>query len=326
MSAIMQGKKPTVLVTGGAGFIGSHLTAALHSAGMTVHSVDDLRVRPLVDPDDSLICKSVLEITADDVTGVDVVYHLASDKNVPLSFVQPLQYLENLDSTAHLLRICMDADVPRVIIASSCEVYGRAARLPTGESEPLAPLSPYAASKVAMEMVARAYQQCRDSSTVTSIVRFFNVYGPGERTDAVIPRFCVGALTDSVLPVEGSGTQRRDFSFIDDVVDQLVQLTVATPLPVLNIGSGVSVSVLEIGAIIRELRPTATVQWTEARPNEIPEFRSDTSLQRSLLATPASPVGLRDGIERTLRWWAESGVLERYGSNVKDLPSPQLIG
>ncbi|WP_327347353.1 NAD-dependent epimerase/dehydratase family protein [Streptomyces europaeiscabiei] len=326
MPEIKQGKKPTVLVTGGAGFIGRHLTTVLRSADMTVHSVDDLRVKPLVDADDSLVRKSVRELTADDVSGVDVVYHLASDKSVPLSFVQPLQYLDNLESTAHLMRICADAAVPRVIIASTCEVYGRAARLPTMESEPLAPLSPYAASKVAMEMVTRAYQECVNSGTVTTIVRFFNVYGPGERPDAVIPGFCLGALTDGLLTVEGSGTQRRDFSYIDDVVDQLVQLTVATPVPVLNIGSGVSVSVLEIAAVVRELRPNATVRWTRPRPNEIPEFRSDTSLQRSLLSHRTPPVGLREGIERTLRWWVESGVLERHGSPAEELPRPQLIG
>ncbi|MCX4850446.1 NAD(P)-dependent oxidoreductase [Streptomyces sp. NBC_00893] len=326
MPEIKQGKKPTVLVTGGAGFIGRHLTAALRSAGMTVHSVDDLRVRPLADPDGSLVRKSVRELTPNDVSGVDVVYHLASDKSVPLSFVQPLQYLDNLESTAHLMRVCADAAVPRVLIASTCEVYGRAARLPTEESAPLAPLSPYAASKVAMEMVARTYQECADSGMDTTIVRFFNVYGPGERPDAVIPGFCLGALTDGSLCVEGAGTQRRDFSYIDDVVDQLVQLTAAAPVPVVNIGSGVSASVLEIAAIVRELCPNATVRWTRSRPNEIPEFRSDVSLQRSLFSLRTPSVGLREGVERTLRWWSESGVLERHGSPAGSLLRPQLIG
>ncbi|WP_242625505.1 NAD-dependent epimerase/dehydratase family protein [Streptomyces sp. BK022] len=303
-------KFSTALITGGAGFIGGHLARALRQDGTTVRSVDDLRVAPLIKPDGNLLIKRVSDLTVDDVEGVDVVYHLASDKSVPLSFEAPLQYLENLESTEHLLRLCAVVDVPRVIIASTCEVYGRARTRPTPENEPLAPLSPYAASKVAMEMVARVHRHSAPLRNRVSVVRFFNVFGPGERPDAVIPRFCLGALTDGLLPVEGAGTQRRDFSFIDDVVDVLRRMPMAEPVPVINIGSGFTVSVLEIAEAIKGFCPRAEVKHVGGRQEEIPEFWADTAAQRTLVARPAVHADVREGIRKTLDWWASTSLVQ----------------
>jgi dTDP-glucose 4,6-dehydratase/UDP-glucose 4-epimerase len=307
---------PTVLITGGAGFIGSHLANAWRAAGSGLRLVDDLRVAPLLPLNRSLLRKSVLEMTKADLAGVDVVYHLASDKNVPRSFDQPLQYLENLESTTHLLRLCTEMGVARVIVASTCEVYGRARNLPTGEDEPLAPLSPYAASKVAMEMVVRAYQEAGGPGLLPTVVRFFNVYGPGERPDAVIPRFCAGALTDGVLPIEGAGTQRRDFSYIDDVVDRLVRLVPIDSVPVINLGSGVSTSISEIARIVSAVRHGVVAVHRDSRRNEIGEFTADITLQQMLLARSAPVVRLEEGIARTLEWWSESE--ERLASAIDD--------
>ncbi|CAM5587531.1 NAD-dependent epimerase/dehydratase family protein (plasmid) [Streptomyces viridifaciens] len=296
------------LITGGAGFIGGHLARALTAAGTAVRAVDDLRVTPLIKPDNGLLRKRVLDLTSDDLRGVDVVYHLASEKNVPLSFEMPLKYLENLTSTEHLLRLCVEANVRRVVVASTCEVYGRARRLPTAESEPLAPLSPYAASKVAMEMVSHIYQRATELGGRISVVRLFNVFGPGERPDAVVPRFCAGALADSRLPIEGDGTQRRDFSYIDDVVDRLRHIPLVKSVPFLNIGSGRSFSVLEIADILKEISPMTTVTHSSERPNEIPEFRADTTLLDRLLPLDRSMTEFREGMIKTLEWWSSNSA------------------
>jgi UDP-glucose 4-epimerase len=321
-----EGKFRSALVTGGAGFIGSHLADELRGAGVAVRTVDDLRETSLAPFDDGLMRKNVLDLTPDDVAGVDAVYHLASDKSVPLSFEKPLRYIENIECTIHLLRLCARVGVAKIYIASTCEVYGTAEHLPTEESQTFAPMSPYAATKVAMEMVTRAYQQAASSGTDITVLRFFNVYGPRQRPDNVVPGFCSGALTSGLLPVDGAGTQRRDFTYIDDLVDQLTQLPgLVRPPAVLNLGSGTSTSVLEIAAIVRDLCPEAAVAWMPARQNDPQEFRAGTGLGRSLLQQRGTPVSLPDGIARTLRWWRESDAIERISSAKQDrLRTPHL--
>jgi len=286
--------------------LGVHLATAMREAGSEVRIVDDLRATPLITPCEDLLRKRVLDMSPEDVADVDVVYHLASEKSVPLSFGRPAQYLENVESTIHLLKLCVGAGVGRVIIASSCEVYGQAKKLPTDEAQAFAPKSPYAASKVAMEMAAKAFQTSQLTDTAVTLVRCFNVYGPGERPDAVVPRFCLGALTDGGLPIEGSGLQRRDFSYVSDIVNRLVALPTVEPVPVINLGSGEAFSILEVGSIIRSLRPESTLRWTEARDDEIQELRADVSLQQCLLSVNSPSIGLREGVSRTLQWWEET--------------------
>ncbi|MER5219326.1 NAD-dependent epimerase/dehydratase family protein [Streptomyces flaveus] len=316
-----EGSIRSALVTGGAGFIGSHLADRLRDTGVAVKTVDDLREISLAPVDGELMRKNVLDLTPDDLAGVDAVFHLASDKSVPLSFERPLQYIENIECTIHLLRICARANIPKIYIASTCEVYGTAEHLPTEESQPFAPMSPYAATKVAMEMVTRAYQQATASGTDITVLRFFNIYGPRQRPDNVVSGFCLGALTDGLLPVDGEGTQRRDFTYIDDLIDQIVQLPGLARSPaVLNLGSGASTSVLEIAAIVRDLSPDSTVAWMPARRNDPQEFRAGTGLRKSLLQQRTPPVVLSDGIARTLNWWRESGAIERISSAKQDAP------
>jgi dTDP-glucose 4,6-dehydratase/UDP-glucose 4-epimerase len=316
-----EGSIRSALVTGGAGFIGSHLADRLRDAGVAVKTVDDLREISLAPVDSELMRKNVLDLTPNDLAGVDAVFHLASDKSVPLSFEKPLQYIENIECTIHLLQICARANIPKIYIASTCEVYGTAENLPTEESQPFAPMSPYAATKVAMEMVTRAYQQAMASSTDITVLRFFNIYGPRQRPDNVVSGFCLGALTDGLLPVDGEGTQRRDFTYIDDLIDQIVQLPGLARSPaVLNLGSGASTSVLEIAAIVRDLIPESRVAWMPARRNDPQEFRAGTGLRKSLLQQRTPPVVLSDGIARTLNWWRESEAIERISSAKQDAP------
>ncbi|MFE8944814.1 NAD-dependent epimerase/dehydratase family protein [Streptomyces sp. NPDC007856] len=294
-----------VLTTGGAGFIGSHLADWWEAQNVQVVTVDDLRAKPLVSIRGSFKEKSVLDMEPDDLDGVDVVYHLASHKSVPESFSQPIEYLENVESVSHLLRLVAEAGTPRVIIASTCEVYGQATVLPSEEGAPLAPRSPYAATKVALEMIARAYQQAADVGVDITLVRFFNVYGPRERPDALVPSFCKSALEDGRLLLEGSGDQRRDFTYISDLIPRLARLASVRSVPTLNLGSGESHSVRDVAQILLELHQGAVVQQMPERQNEIQEFRADVTLARRLLGNGRTRVGLREGIGLTYKWWQD---------------------
>ncbi|WP_199931326.1 NAD-dependent epimerase/dehydratase family protein [Streptomyces sp. CB02923] len=293
-----------ILITGGAGFIGGHLARALTASGEEVTVLDDLRVPPMVPPEGTgkFLEKPVLALEDRDLADVRLVYHLASYKSVPRSFKQPLDYLDNVDSGRHLLSLCTDVGVPKVIVGSTCEVYGEAGTLPTPETGPLSPRSPYAASKVGLEMVARAHQRAAGAPEV-GVVRFFNVYGPGERPDALVPRLCGTLLSRNELPVEGDGEQRRDFTYITDVVDRLIALADRPLAPVVNLGSGRSSSVNDVVRILREGSPGAEVTRNASRPNEIREFRADTTLQDRLLGSRPAGVAIEEGVLRTLEWW-----------------------
>ncbi|MFJ4912914.1 NAD-dependent epimerase/dehydratase family protein [Streptomyces sp. NPDC088726] len=299
-------------MTGGAGFIGSHLVARLLELGDEVVVIDDLRVRPLNPVLGQLRVKSVREMDLDDLSGVETVYHLASHKSVPRSFDEPLEYLDNVDSGRHLLQLCADARVPQLFVGSTCEVYGDTGLPRIPESQGLAPLSPYAASKTALEMVSRAHQAAPNGGPAVTIVRFFNVYGPGERPDALVPRMCANALLRNELPIEGSGDQRRDFSHVSDVVRKLVELRHAAYVAVINFGSGNSKSVLEVAEILEELQTGLKVRHLPGRCNEISEFRADTSLQDRTLGGTAAPVDLVWGIRMTYEWWRDRDPDEAY--------------
>ncbi|WP_237047666.1 NAD-dependent epimerase/dehydratase family protein [Lentzea guizhouensis] len=296
-----------VLITGGAGFIGRHLAARLLQAGSEVVVVDDLRVTPLLGTVGELRAKAVLEMDPGDLRGVDVVYHLASHKNVPESFDRPLDYLDNVDSGRHLLDLCERAGVPKVFVGSTCEVYG-AAHLPNREDMALSPRSPYASSKVALEMIARSHQQLPRSITEVTVVRFFNVYGPGERPDAVVPALCRSAIRDGRLPIEGTGAQRRDFSYVDDTVERLVRLA-AVPTGAsggtINVGSGRSHTVSALARLIQSIKPGVEIEHRPRRRNEIAEFLASTLHQDEVLGPVAEPTAFADGVRRTYDWWLE---------------------
>lgn len=180
--------------------------------------------------------------------------------------------------------------------------YRQAGVLPTPEGAGLAPRSPYAATKVALEMLAWAHQLDENGPQV-GVVRFFNVYGPGERPDDLIPRLCANLLQRNELPVEGSGDQRRDFTYITDVVDKLVALADLPVLPVLNLGSGRSYSVKDVVDVLKQVSEDVDIVRKPDRPNEIMEFRADTTWQDRQIARTSEYVDIVEGTRLTLEWW-----------------------
>src|SRR2546423_6734580 len=258
-----------VLVSGGAGFIGSHLVDALLARGDDVVVLDDFSTgyRENLDAASTLVEGSVSDESAvrAAMRGCELVFHQAAHKAVMRSVDQPLPTdIANTHGTLTMLKCANDEGVGRFVYASSSSVYGGAAHVPTGEDEPQLPRSPYAVTKLAGEHYCRVFTELYGLETVA--LRYFNVYGPRQRPDAtyaaVIPLF-IDALAHGNSPiVHGDGTQSRDFTFIADVVAANLAAAAAPARScagkAYNIAGGKSFSLLDLlevlGGII-DVRP-----------------------------------------------------------------------
>jgi nucleoside-diphosphate-sugar epimerase len=280
-----------VLVTGAAGFIGRNLCRALRAAGTTVLGVDDFSAPESLRPHQgSVDRRDVLDLEVRDLAGVTTVVHLAARKSVPASFANRDDIARNVLVDRHLLEIVSRASVARLLVASSCEVYGaQPVREPITEAAGFAPRSPYAVSKVALEHLADVYTR---PGAETTALRLFNVYGPDEGLDAVVPRFIAEIRATGELTIEEDGEQRRDFTFIDDAVDMLVQMVgAARPLPrALNVGSGTSHSIRDVARTVLGLAGGGQVRTAPARRNEIADFVACTKLLASVVVHCSRPL------------------------------------
>ncbi|MFG3429549.1 NAD-dependent epimerase/dehydratase family protein [Streptomyces californicus] len=302
-----------LLITGAAGFIGSALTHALRAGGHTVTALDDLSVTsPRPRPDD-LQVRDVRTLTRHDLDAADTVVHLAAHKSVPRSF-EVGGFEHNTAVDRHLIHTFTASTARRLLLASSCEVYGQQTG-PLAEHAPHAPRSPYAAAKVATEHLAGIYRPRLDPVRHLGIVRFFNTYGPHEDADAVVPAFLDAAAHGQPLTIEGDGTQARDLTHIDDAVTMLTRIINAPALlPVVNCGSGRAVTVNELADAVLHITGRAQQQaviHTEARPNEISSFTADTTL----FTHTYGPIGhrplqqaLRDTLHERARTWTLTGA------------------
>lgn len=245
-----------ILVTGGAGFLGSRLANRLHSQGHYVRVLDDQS-----SGDPSRLHEGIAFVRGDvrDVPklwslllGVDVVYHLAALVSVPASVLYPREYNDvNVGGTVSLLEACRDVGcVRRVVLAGSATAYGNQSIQPVNERMTLDPRAPYAVSKVAAEEYLFCMGPVGKFETVS--LRIFNAYGPGQPLPPshapVIPRFVHQALGNGSLVVFGNGRQTRDFVYVDDVVDALIAAGQAANIDqeIINVGSGVETSITEL--------------------------------------------------------------------------------
>jgi UDP-glucose 4-epimerase len=288
-----------VVVTGGAGFIGSHLVDALLERGDQVTVLDDLSngrfeqvptgvVFVQGDVADEELVRSVVE-------GADVVFHEAALGSVRRSVDAPLATDRvNIHGTLNVLEASRRAGVRRVMTASSSSVYGGVAPLPSREDHPTTPRSPYAVTKVTVEQYCRVYAELLGLETVC--LRYFNVYGPRQRSDsayaAVIPLF-VQALLDGTRPIiEGDGAQSRDFTFVGDAVRANL-LAAEAPAEhcsgrVYNVGGGARHSVLELlETLWKILDVTPEPEHTAPRPGDVRDSLADlTAIGADLGYTP----------------------------------------
>ncbi len=305
-----------VLVTGGAGFIGSNLVSRLLDEGYAVRVLDDLSTgrRENLDTRAELIEGDIDDeaIVREAVRGAELVFHQAAAGSVARSVAQPLVTDRvNTHGTLTVLKASLDAGVQRVVSASSSSVYGGAATLPSVETATPSPRSPYAVSKLAGEHYCRVFAQVYGLATVA--LRYFNVYGPRQRPDsayaAVIPLF-IAAFSAGQQPIlHGDGHQSRDFTFVDDVVEANLAAarapSAAAAGGVFNIACGGSHSLLELLDVLgREMGVNVPPVHTEPRPGDITASQADVTAARQVLGFEAK-VSFEEGLRRTVAWFGE---------------------
>jgi UDP-glucose 4-epimerase len=306
------------LVTGGAGFIGSHLVERLLTDGHRVRILDDFSSGSLANLPFAGRFGGALQIVRGDIrdlplveraaAGVEVIFHQAALRSVPRSVEDPLgTNAQNVTGTLHVLEAARRAGVRRVVYASSSSVYGDRPLLPKREAHAPAPISPYAVSKAAGEQYARVWSRLYGVETVG--LRYFNVFGPRQdpasEYAAVIPRFILWGLRGEPLQVHGSGEQSRDFTYVDNVVEanRLAAAAEGVSGDVFNIACGERISLLDIiGKLERLLGRTLTARHTPSRAGDVPHSLADIDRAvRRLSYTPK--VAFDEGLAWTVRYF-----------------------
>ncbi|MFC9329193.1 NAD-dependent epimerase/dehydratase family protein [Kitasatospora sp. NPDC057015] len=309
------GGRKTALITGASGFIGSHLVDELLAKGWSVAGVD--RRSPTDDPvarrnlHDAtsnplfqFIHADVTDPRVRDVLDVEVVFHLAAATGVRASWDKNFRsYMsDNICATHHLIQECERASVPRLVVASSSSVYGTAA-VPSKEDGQVRPLSPYGVSKLAAEQLALAYAARAAGTTSTVALRFFTVYGPRQRMDMAISRMLHAVHTGQPMRLYGDGQQRRNFTFVDDVVEAIVQAAL-TPNAgqVVNVAGPVSVTMKTVLDTVEHVTGTAVPLVAATAHSGDPEAtEADSRLAEDMLGYRPR-VDLTEGITRQWEW------------------------
>jgi UDP-glucose 4-epimerase len=303
-----------VLVTGGAGFIGSNLVDRLVTKGHAVRILDDLStgIRENLHPEADLVEGKVSDEDAvrRAIRGAEVVFHHAAHRAVQPSIEHPLTTdRANTHGTLTVLKAAADAGVRRVVSASSSSVYGGAKQLPTPERAPLWPRSPYAVTKLAGEHYCRVFTELYGLETVS--LRYFNVYGPRQRPDsqyaAVIPLFIEAVWTGRPPIVHGDGLQSRDFTYVDDAVSANLAAAAASAEgcsgKAYNVAGGGAHSLLDLLVILHRLTGVrVSPQHVDPRPGDVRHSWADIrQAERDLGHRPEVP--LEEGLRRTLTWF-----------------------
>lgn len=306
-----------ILITGGAGFIGANLGAHALASGHEVVVIDDFSTGErsnLAALDVRVVEGSIVDpaAVADAMSEVDAVVHLAALGSVPRSIKDPMASHEaNATGTLRVLEGARAAGVGHLSVASSSSVYGLNPALPKGEREWVRPMSPYAVTKLATEQYALAYQESFGLRTLA--FRFFNVFGPLQRAGhvyaAVIPVFMDALLAGRPLPVNGDGTNSRDFTFVGTVCQVLLDAAVrgvSHPEPV-NLAFGTNTTLLRLIAEMEQVTGLAAqVEHRDPRPGDVKHSQADNAVLRSLFPD-VTPVSLADGLARTHEWFARLG-------------------
>jgi UDP-glucuronate 4-epimerase len=322
--------KRNILVTGGAGFIGSHLVEHLLAEdAWRVTVIDDFNnfydpslkranVAPHLTRDDFQLVeadirdRTALEnVFAATPAPFDCIVHLAARAGVRPSLTEPFLYAEtNITGTLNLLELARQTRVPQFVFGSSSSVYGINAKVPFSEDDPIRQtISPYAATKAAGEMLCHTYAHLHDMRCVA--LRFFTVYGARQRPDLAIHKFAKLISTGQPIPVFGDGTTRRDYTYIEDIIAGVraaIDYT-ASDYEAINLGESRTVELRELIALLeRELGREALVERQPMQPGDVPQTFADISKARSLLNyNPQTQI--EAGIRRFVAWFnnAEAG-------------------
>ena len=303
------------LVTGGAGFIGSHLAEALVGKGETVRVADSFITgnrRNLAAAGDraELVEGDLADpaVAARAVAGMDYVLHQAAIPSVPRSVKDPAtSNRANVDATLQLLIAARDAKVKRVVYAASSSAYGDTPTLPKREDMPTRPLSPYALQKLVGEQYMQLFTALYGLETVS--IRYFNVFGPRQDPSSpysgVIALFVTALLAGKPPTIVGDGGQTRDFTYVANVVDGVLKAATAPGASgeVINVATGRQISISELAKTLGEIiGVTAAPVHIDPRPGDVRDSLADVSKAKAILGYEPT-VGLEEGLRKTVDWY-----------------------
>ncbi len=316
-----------VLVTGGDGFIGSHLTEMLVSKGYSVKALTQYNSFNDWGWLEDVGCKEQIEVLSGDIRDphyckhitkdIDIIFHLAALIAIPYSYIAPDSYVDtNIKGTLNICQAAKDNGVGRIIHTSTSEVYGTAQYVPIDEKHPLQAQSPYSATKIAADAMAISFYNAFDLPV--TIARPFNTYGPRQSARAVIPTI-ITQIANGIKEIKlGDVTPTRDFNFVEDTCRGFIALAESNESigKTVNIGSNFEISVGDTLNIIKELMGSDVTFVTDdqrIRPEKSEVFRlwCDNTLIESITTFKPS-VDIRDGLQRTIDWITRPENLKRY--------------
>lgn len=299
-----------VLVTGGSGFIGTNLSKKLIDRGIQVKVLDDFsssNESSLLGLNLEIIKGSVTDrfLLENETTECDAIIHLAARGSVPRSIINPeATFQVNIQGTINVCEVARLRSIP-IVFSSSSSVYGLNDEENKSEEEWLAPISPYAASKLSGETIVTAYS--RTFNFPTAVFRLFNVYGPGQRPEhqysAVIPRWIWSAMRKDKLMVYGDGETTRDFTYVDNVVDVIVSTLINQRFfdGITNLAFGNPSSLNTVLKAVQDFFPTLKTIYLEPRPGDIRSSANGSNRLKQLFPE-IMPTDLIDGINSTITW------------------------
>ena len=312
------------LVTGGAGFIGSHIASALAASGARVRIIDDLSTgyRENIEEiggDVDFIQGSVADEAALNraIEGAELVFHEAAIPSVPRSVENPRQtHVASVDSTFSLLLAAKENNVRRIVYAASSSAYGDQPTLPKVETMLPEPLSPYAVAKLVGEHYCQVFTRVYGLETVS--LRYFNVFGPRQdpssQYSGVISRFISALLGGEVPVIYGDGEQSRDFTYIGNVVDANLKAAESAKAVghVINIANGERISLNQLLRELQDLtgKTNVTADYQPTRAGDVKHSLADISRARDLLGYEPK-IDLRQGLSLTMDWWKNSRFARR---------------
>lgn len=307
-----------LLITGGAGFIGSHVVERLLERGHTITVVDDFNdfYDPAAKRKNCAGFRNNVRLVEADIRAqkemrslfaegkFDAVVHLAARAGVRPSLAQPLLYTEvNVLGTQNLLEAARGSGVKKFVCASSSSVYGVSQKVPFNEADPVfKPISPYAATKLACEALCHVYHHLYGLDVVC--LRFFTVYGPRQRPDLAIHKFTRAMARGEPIELYGDGSTQRDYTYIDDILQGVLAcLDRDFGFEVINLGESETVKLLDLVRLIeKSLGKPATIRWLPEQPGDVPLTCADISKARKLLGYNPL-VQIEEGIFRFVEWF-----------------------
>ena len=311
--------KGMVLVTGGAGFIGSHIASRFAANGARVRIIDDLSTGYLQNVEEIGGDVDFVQASLTDekevrraLEGVEVVFHEAAIPSVPRSVENPRQtHAACVDATFNLLVLAKEQKVRRFVYAASSSAYGDQPKLPKVEDMLPEPLSPYAVAKLVGEYYAQVFYRVYGLETIS--LRYFNVFGPRQdpssQYSGVISRFISALLSGERPVIYGDGEQSRDFTYVDNVVHANVQAAQTTKGigETINIANGERITLNELLAVLKDLTGAKDVaaDYKETRAGDVKHSLADISRARQYLDFEPK-IGLREGLQLTIEWWKQS--------------------